>query len=409
MAETTLKTGYQASVTEQQLVRDVSDVIWHSSESRNSPILTLGGGKLYLDGKSTPQEVPSIIKKEKAAEYKFDIIEKDSLARNWQINGAIASDSTATFVFDSTTGIQAGMLLRGKSASAPEIVFVTAVNANGTDITVRRNLGSTTYQVSDDTVFECVGFAQKEGGDKRAIRAQIAAPKTRYTQIFKNTFGITHTLMNSETLMNISAWEEEMLQAAQQHQLDKELALWTGPGVDSSTDADSATVYLTRGILNELGATYTTDCGGGMDEEFFFGTVSEDCFAYGPSKKILLADNKFVSRINKWALVRQQLQPKETKYGLAISELITAHGTFDIIHCGTTSKFMHNDELGFALCLDPDRVVIKYLPQKALGAGDTAYEEGIETPGSSRKEAHFVSQIGLSVRSLKHHRIIKNI
>lgn len=384
---------------------DVSPVLWHVAEPSDCPLNALEGGDLYIDGQSNPQKVKGAIKKEITTEVDYKVIEKDPLTRTWTVNGAVASTSTATVALDSNAGLHAGCLLRNQSKSTPEVMLVTAVDAGGANLTVRRNLGSTAYMIADDSVLVCIGYATKQGGSKRAIRSQIASPRVRYCQTFKNSFGITGSLDASKLVTEIDAWSEEMKQAAREHQLDKEFAYWFNPGADSSTDTNSATVYLTRGIIAELmtDSECYTDCNGAMTEDDFFGRVLQNAFKYGPSRKTAFFDAQMLSMVDKWARNRIRTEVGENRFGQVVNTLFSIHGTLDIVHAGVFSKVLSSEEAGFGVVLDLDRIVKKFMKDR-----DGKYQEKIETPGDDVREAQFLSEVGISVRSLKHHHVIRN-
>jgi len=350
-----------------------------------------------------PQKVAGIIGKEECGQYKYDYIEKDALNRSWTINGAVASTSTTTLTFVSTAGMQAGMTLMAKVKDAHEFICIDSVT-NTTQIVVKRNIGATTFQVADKVVFENVGYCAKEGGSKRGIRAQVGEDVVRYLQIFKNTFGITGTLLNSDLVVSKSSWSEEMTQAQIQHQKDKEFSMWFNPDYDSTTDANSNTVYLTRGIYNILKTDYSTNCDGSMTELEFMGDVCADIFAYGSSSKLLIVDAAFMKKLMGFAWVRQQTRPGDTKFGLKVSDIETDFGELKVICTGVFSKYFEESEAGMAMAIDPNYIKYKY--QKGR---DGVYQEGIQTPGDDVKEASFLSQCGVTIKNLNNHRFIYNI
>jgi hypothetical protein len=402
-------TAPAGSTAQTELGRDVSSVIWHETDSRNTPIISLLGGKLFQEGDDKESSVPAIIKKEAATEYKYDVIEKDALGRSWVGGAAVASTSEETVPFASAAGIDAGMILRKQDKDTPEVIMCITYTSS-TEIEAKRNLGSTAYEIAGGDTWKCVGFAQKDGGSKRGVRTVIAAARTRYLQVQRNTFGITMQLQNSDEVVNVKAWSEEMKIAAREHNLDKEGTFWYGPNADSTTDSSSNTVFLARGILQEIrqynSGSNVVNLQGSMDEDSFLGNVMEQIFAKGASKKMGLLDGRFLSKIMGFAVGKQQLQPsmQETPYGLAIGTLVSVHGILKIVHQGVSATYNAASEAGFGLVLEPDRCVYKYLQNM-----DNRYEEGIQTPGDLVKEAQFYSVCGASLRNRSHHFIVENI
>jgi hypothetical protein len=141
-----------------------------------------------------------------------------------------------------------------------------------------------------------------------------------------------------------------------------------------------------------------------MDEDKFFGSVAEKVFEYGPSRKTLFADAKFLTRLNGFARVKQQVKPKMTDYGVSVSEIETGHGIIDVMRCGVFNKHTLPDAQGFAVVLDLPNVVYKYIKNR-----DNKYQVDIQTPGDDVREGQFITECGLSLRLLDHHKVIKNI
>ncbi len=398
------KTNANAS-TEELLAVDVTPIIWHVGEPTEAPLITLMGGLLYFKGKNKPESVPSLVKREIADEVAYKVIEKDPLARTLTVNGAVADTTTTTITLDSNTALRVGDTIKNKTQEDGEFCFVTAVDSGGADITVKRNIGSTTKEVADNDKFEIVGFAATDGGVKASIKAQLAAPRERRTQIFKRSFGVTDTLKNVvlET-KNVDAWDEEKTQALVEHKKDMEYSFWYNPGADSTTDADTNTVNLTRGIVAELAGDSTITWEESISENDFFGPIAEQIFEYGPTKKTAFVDSRFKSIIGDWSRVKQQTRPKESVYGINIITLETNHGILDIMTNGVFNKFSPDTQKGLMVVLDLERVTYKHIKNR-----DTKYEDMIQTPGTDAREAQYVTEGGLLLKSLLHHKLVKTV
>jgi hypothetical protein len=391
------------STTEGTQARDVSDIIFHTGEPTEAPLVTLTGGKLYKSGGQEPEDVKGVVAREACDNVKYEVIEKDPLARTVVTNGAIASTTTATLVVDSSANIRVGDTIFNKTSG--EVCYVTAIDANGTDVTVRRNLGSSSFAIADNSVWTIMGNAFKQGGSKATLKSQLAAARERYVQITKRSFGVTDTAMNLmlET-KQVDLWDEEATQALVEHKKDIEYMFWMNPQADSTTDSGSNTVYLTRGIIGELVAAGNfTDVGGGLTEDEFFGPIAEKIFEFGPARKSLFVDARFKSIINQWERAKVMSKNRETKSGLNIQELETGHGILEIVLCGVFGKFYGDTKKGFGVALDLERLAYKYVKNR-----DTKIDENIHTPGDDVKESQYITEAGPSLRSLAHHRVIYN-
>jgi len=392
--------------TEEILAVDVTDIIWHVGEPTETPLITLTGGKLYKDGVNKPQEVPGKIKREMAKETSYKVIEKNPLTRTVTVNGAVADTTTTTITLTENAALRVGDTLLNSTQENGERLHVYAVDSGGADISARRNLGSTAFEVADGDVLTVVGFAATDGAPKASIRAQLAAPRTRNLQILKRTFGITDTLRNvTPELSKFNAWSEEQTQALVEHKKDIENTFWLNSAADSTTDANSRTVNLTRGIIAELtDSGDVVDGGGGVTETDFFGRMSEEIFEFGPSRKPFFVDSALKSIMGEWSRVKQQTKPKENKYGISVTEIETNHGILDIMTNGVFNKYFPESQKGYGVALDLDRIVYKSLPNR-----DSKYEDLIQTPGTDAREAQYITECGVSVRSRKHHKVVKNV
>ena len=399
------KTNANAS-TEELLAVDVSDIIWHVGEPTEAPLITLTGGKLYKEGKNDPEEVAAKIKRELATQVEYKVIEKNPLTRTVTVNGAIASTSTATVVLVSNAALRVKDTIKNTKQVNGEVMYVIAVDSGGTDITVRRNLGTTLFQIADGDTLEIIGFAGRDGGTKAPIRAQLATPRTRRCQIYKRSFGVTDTLknVNLETKY-VDAWGEEQTQGLVEHKKDIEFSFWMNPNADTTTDANSFPVNLSRGILAELrNSSNFIHGGGGVSEDYFFSTIAERIFKYGPTRKAFLVDSRLKSIMSGWSRVKQQTKPKETAYGINLQEIETSHGILEIMTNGVFNRFLPESQMGFGVAMDFDRVVYKFIKNR-----DSKFADNIETPGTDAREAQYITECGLSLRSLKHHIIVEGI
>ena len=386
--------------TESQIQRDVSKHLHHIGEPTAFSLITLLGGYSYADGSSKPKEIASRIKQERAKQPKHEIIEKDPLARTVVTAAAVTDTTTTTVVLAANANCRVGDLLINKVTG--ECVFVYAVDAGGANLSVRRNLGSTTYQIGSGDTFYIASCAWREGTAKADQKSQIATPRTRYLQIFKRSFGITGTLEESEQEVDIKAWDEERMQAAYNHKLDIENACWLNPAADSTTDASSGAVYLSRGLIAEIGDSNTSFYDGSFEENWFFGEFAQRSFRYGSRRKQMFVNADAMTSITGFGRVKQQLKPMDTKYGLKITEIETGHGIFEIVMGGNFDNAMPSDIGPFGAVLDLD-----YLRFRSMSNRNFRMDDDIETPGTDAREGQFITEAGFVLYSLPNHQIMR--
>lgn len=391
---------------EGRLQRSVHKNTFHIGEPREFPLLTLLGGEDYSKDPEKPTKVPGKIGKEVSGAVKFEFIEKDSLSRSLSCTN-VGGSSNVELTFSDASIVRVGNTLRCKETSERVLVISKASNV----VTVRRNLGSTNYTAASGQTWVVVGYASRQGGGKASILSQIAVPKERYCQIFKWTFGVSGTCQKVLLETNGSDWDEEMMQATIEHKRDLEFSFWLNPAADSTTDVNGYTVYLSRGILAELGSSNAIDCEGSLDEDKFFGPVAEQIFQYGNPRKTLFVDAKAKTKINSWSRVKMQTKPMDTAYGLQVQEIETGHGVLEMVSFGLPDKFFPDTTdttgvytKGFMAAMDLD-----YLKYMHLKDRDTYFESDVQDKGVDAKEGQFVTEAGFRVSMLQHHKVIHNI
>jgi hypothetical protein len=288
-----------------------------------------------------------------------------------------------------------------KNFATGEIMMVHTCTSD-TVIVVRRNLGGTTEQIADDAVLRVIGYAATEGGPKRSIRSQMAESRARKVQIFKSPFGVTGTAQAIKYEVTPGGWEEEQMQAAVDHNKDREWSFWFNPAIDTTTDVNGSVVNLTRGLIAEIRGDHDdVDISSSFTEDDFFGAVSEQIFAYGPLRKTLLCDATMLSTINGFARAKTILTTKENLYGFNATRINTGHGELDILPTSVFTANMSVGSNGFGVAVDTDRLLYRYLAGR-----DSYLQKNIETAGTDAKEAQFTTECGLSALCLPHHVVI---
>jgi len=105
-----------------------------------------------------------------------------------------------------------------------------------------------------------------------------------------------------------------------------------------------------------------------------------------------------------WSRVKQQTRPKENKYGISVTELETNHGILDVMTNGVFNRFLPDSQKGFGVAMDLERIVYKSIANR-----DSKYEDNVHTRGDDGHEAQYITEAGISLRSLLHHKVVKNV
>jgi hypothetical protein len=401
--------------TENTLLIDVSDVMWHVGEPTEAPIPALLGGDYYKDPQSKPVKVPGRIKKEKIGSVKYDVVEKVPRPRQGTTNGAVNSASTTAITFDSTTMFRANMFIKNVTQENGEIAFIVSVAANGTDAVIRRNIGATTFTIADNDVWEAYGTGFAEGTAKASVIGHLGDYRQRRAQIFKTAFGVTNTAKEvNQRLKGYKPLDEEMNTAIVDMNKDIDASFFWNPFADSTTDANSATVNITRGIVGEIknhsdndGENITwIDCTGIKDNENkFMGEIAEEVFFAGNSKKTAFCDSRAKSILNAFKRQHIQSQQADKTYGFDIDTLSTGHGELEFCLDGGFNKMLPDTLKGFAVVLDLPYLSYGFIQNRDIKIDDAE----IQLPGTDSTEKQLFGEIACMLKNLPSHVVLYNM
>jgi len=210
---------------------------------------------------------------------------------------------------------------------------VTAVSDNDLTVSVITE-GSDT--VTDGENILIIGNAYKEGSDKSTPRQEAATMNYNYTQIFKDGFGISKTLMASKTY-----------------------------GGDEYGTMGGVLEFLENGGAKTKSVSTLT--------ETAWNDWLRDIFEYHSSEpRYIFCSGLILQAINTWGASKLQLMPKDFN-ALADSTKTGYEGT------------------AVALILD-------HLKLRPMEGRDTKLYTNIQTPGADRREDEFLTELSLEVR-----------
>ena len=163
------------------------------------------------------------------------------------------SQSTTTFTIDSGgLLLKAGDILQVEpvteiAAYADEFVEVSSVTNDTTIVVKRGQHGTTKLGIADNTNLTLIGSAYEEGSAAATISQRNPTKKTNYTQIFKNTVGLTKTAGQTKTRTGDS-WTNDKKRKSFDHARDIEWAMLMG---QSNEDTAGTEPKRTTGGLRE--------------------------------------------------------------------------------------------------------------------------------------------------------------
>ena len=318
----------------------------------------------YLDADDAPLEVITRkISKERVENPKVEWGSKE-LAPRWdRVNDAsgITAGET-TLVVDNGSYFQIGSVVNVPRTG--ENFRVTAISTNS--LTIARSVGDTAAAaINDDDDLVIIGNAQKEGADVGTESSVQEALAFNYTQIMREPFGQTRTQSKTATYFNetrASIRREHLTY----HRIDIERQILFGQKALDATSTANPLRYM-GGVLEYVTTNVVSSVGTWTEPEI--EDWSQDLFAHtgGSGTRLLLVSPLVASALNQIAAGRLQVAPKESTYGVAIKQWLTAHGTLLI----ATHRLLENGAGGngyggYAIALDPQKLGWAYIDDTQL-------------------------------------------
>lgn len=278
-----------------------------------------------------------------------------------------------------------------------------ATVASATTITIGsggRSVGATAAAAgADGDGLYIIGNANEEGATTRNVNSTRSATESNYTQIFKTTFAVTGT----EDALNLYGGKDLSYQRTKkgiEHARDIERAFIFGEK-GATTGTNGHPKRYTGGVLEfiESGSAYVQDQGGVItapDLEIFL----REGFTYGSNSKVLMASGNIISAINEMARGQITMRPRETSYGMNISQWESAHGMINIVK----HPFLVNDWSGYAFLLDLDAFRYRYVPGR-----DTSLNMGIQANGTDGVVDEFLTEAGLERKNAPTCALLKGV
>lgn len=310
------------------------------------------------------------------------------------VNGALVAGDT-TFVVDSNTGIVVGMVLYNPTTR--ENMRVTAVNSNGTGLTMTRAFGRVAADaIADDQVLIVVGSAFMQGSSRPTSRGVTKIYVPNYTQIFRNAWALTDTARASAVEMGMTNIAENKQDCAILHSVECEQAIIFGQPKMDTTGTEP--LHATQGIYDAVDqyAPGNTNTAGSTTTYDQLVELVDPAFDYStdmgnPNERLALCGNTAMKALNKMGRLYGQihLTQKETGFGMKFSQFTFYRGTLNLL---THPLFNAYTELAkLMLIIDLPGIKLAFLEGR-----DTLSEE---YGGSGRNNANGVDAQGGSLTS----------
>jgi hypothetical protein len=355
--------------------------------------------RLMPQGSASLFALTSLAKEETAIAPEHGYWSKTKIIPTMTLGAAVADGVVNIFTVDSTANVLPNKLYR--AASTGEHFLIQSI-LSPTQVQVVRGVGSTAASISNSVKLYLVGSAFEEGSLRPQSEYNQPIFISNYTQIFRNSWGITRTAAAGETEIGIDNVSENRLDCAENHATDIEYALWFGKKATSIKNGKPW--RLMDGVVNLISnVSYYPPVYAGVPNLFAAGSTTtytqlanmlDQCFLQATDSKtgnnrVLFTGNTGKKVITDIARLNgsMQLTPAVTTYGMQIDTFRTRLGTFNLI---THPLFNSNaDWSAMAVALDLSTMNLAYLRggktvYKSYNmSGDTAQDNGVDAMGGT--------------------------
>lgn len=331
---------------------------------------------------------------------------EDELNPVWTTLSASISNSATSITV--TTGI-ANKYDLIKIPSTGEVMLVTAVN--GTTLTVIRGYGSTSAaSAASGASVMIIGPAFAEGSTASDLvsKQNIPSIEYNYLQEIRKAVEITETMAKTE-IYGGPLRDYLRKRAGIETMASIERIFLFGERLEDTGSKDSSLVHARRtsGGLNFFISTNRTDASGALtvaEIEAFLRSV----FRYGSDIRYMFASQLIMSTIYEFARSQLNMFPKDTTYGIAISQWLSPQGTVNLVKevqlehpiSGATTSYY----AGYGFAVDLKELVYRYLQDF-----DLQLRTDIQHPGDHLLKDEYYGIIGLEIHNEKKHGLLYGV
>lgn len=358
---------------------------------------------LEPNGSAPLQALLSMTGTETTDDPKYNHYRDELPDRKLQINGAVASTSTASITVDAADDQQfvvAGTII--VNVDTGEVMRATGA-ASSNAIAVERNIGGTAHQIADDANLIIGGFADIEGGSAPAAISFDPTLDFNFTQIFKTAVQVTGTLQNTY-LRTGDKEQEQLTKALKMHMSDIERAMFFGKRAEVNGTTASP-LRFTGGLRNSItgvtdGASYgaTNNI---ITEKEFDRLLIENIFAYGGNEKVAFCGARVISNLMEIGKNRWQPTQIDNAYGVSLSRYTT--------YAGDLLVYMH-PMFRQVPTMDKEMIILDMseIKYRCMQGRDTQLIRDIQAPDFDGVKHMYMTDCGLEMLQSKVHHRIKN-
>jgi hypothetical protein len=358
---------------------------------------------LEPNGSAPLQALLSMTGTETTDDPKYNHYRDELPDRKLQINGAVASTSTASITVDAADDQQfvvAGTII--VNVDTGEVMRATGAPSSNA-IAVERNIGGTAHQIADDANLIIGGFADIEGGSAPTAISFDPTLDFNFTQIFKTAVQVTGTLQNTY-LRTGDKEQEQLTKALKMHMSDIERAMFFGKRAEVN-GATASPLRFTGGLRNSItgvtdGASYGASSNV-ITEKEFDRLLIENIFAYGGNEKVAFCGARVISNLMEIGKNRWQPTQIDNAYGVSLSRYTT--------YAGDLLVYMH-PMFRQVPTMDKEMIILDMseIKYRCMQGRDTQLIRDIQAPDFDGVKHMYMTDCGLEMLQSKVHHRIKN-
>lgn len=374
---------------------------------------------LQPNGKAPLTGLTSVMRTDSTDDPEFNWWEKSlpdqRTALTANLGSASSGDIETISVTDTGDQMKEGHVLRVEESG--EILYVVSDPASATSVQVERGFAGTSPSSVDydgsgvNPNVHVIGTAYEEGSEAPTGIARDPTKKYNYTQIFRNTLEATNTAIKTR-LRTGDAVREAKREALEFHSIEMEKAFWFNDR--SETTRNGHPLRTTRGILNWIAASNTTDRSGSDTTLLELEEDLKKAFDFGSQEKMGFCGNRAMLTIQQ--IVRKnasfELVQGQKEFGMNVNRLVTpfgevvlkTHPLFNQLTGGTTSSTDYYGVDSWLFILDMEN--FRYRP---LEGRDTKFQSDLQDNGLDGMKSGYLSEAGLELRHPETHYLIKGL
>lgn len=332
---------------------------------------------------------------------KFSWLEDRSKPRYDAVNGAVAGapaagTTTAVTVDNGSYFAQYDQVLNSRTGEQMRVQSVA-----GNAVTFVRGIGSATAAINDNDELIIIGSAQPENDTSKPARSSNPSKVTNYTQIFREPFEQSGSLMASAFQVNPADWPHQARKAGIEHAKNIEYTFLHGR---KYLDVSGAAELRTTGGAFSFISTNQTDAGGDLSEAEFNAFMLQ-VMRYGSPSKLAMASGVGVGALNKFPASKQQTRNDETTYGMNVTHYTSPFGSLNLVY----HKLLEGTKYGgVILVVDVDEVSYRYLANDEHNR-DTKVLPNRQANDQDGRKDEYLSEVGLEFGVESAHGVLTGI